>query len=105
MHQFLNELRQRVRVGVVGGSDLDKIKEQLGDDGVYNNCKLCLIHAQNIQCIYSVSEYLKCFISFTVINRVDYVFAENGLVAYRFGQLHSVQVILILSLLLNLKLV
>lgn len=58
MHQFLNELRQRVRVGVVGGSDLDKIKEQLGDD---------------------------------VINRVDYVFAENGLVAYRFGQLHSVQ--------------
>lgn len=37
MHQFLNELRQRVRVGVVGGSDLDKIKEQLGDDGVYNN--------------------------------------------------------------------
>ncbi len=39
MHQFLNELRQRVRVGVVGGSDLDKIKEQLGDDGVYNNCK------------------------------------------------------------------
>uniref|UniRef100_A0A673HIB8 Phosphomannomutase n=1 Tax=Sinocyclocheilus rhinocerous TaxID=307959 RepID=A0A673HIB8_9TELE len=58
MHQFLNELRQRVRVGVVGGSDLDKIKEQLGDD---------------------------------VINRMDYVFAENGLVAYRFGQLHSVQ--------------
>ncbi|XP_051746342.1 phosphomannomutase 2 [Ctenopharyngodon idella] len=58
MHQFLAELRKRVRVGVVGGSDLDKIKEQLGDD---------------------------------VIDRVDYVFAENGLVAYRFGQLHSVQ--------------
>ncbi|RXN30561.1 phosphomannomutase 2 [Labeo rohita] len=50
MHQFLSELRKRVRVGVVGGSDLDKIKEQLGDD---------------------------------VIDRVDYVFAENGLVAYR----------------------
>lgn len=33
MHQFLSELRRRVRVGVVGGSDLDKIKEQLGDDG------------------------------------------------------------------------
>uniref|UniRef100_A0A671MN20 Phosphomannomutase n=2 Tax=Sinocyclocheilus anshuiensis TaxID=1608454 RepID=A0A671MN20_9TELE len=58
MHQFLSELRRRVRVGVVGGSDLDKIKEQLGDD---------------------------------VIDRVDYVFAENGLVAYRFGQLHSIQ--------------
>lgn len=58
MHQFLSELKQRVRVGVVGGSDLDKIKEQLGDD---------------------------------VIDRVDYVFAENGLVAYRFGKMHSVQ--------------
>ncbi|KAM9454609.1 phosphomannomutase 2 [Clarias gariepinus] len=58
MQEFLSKLRQRVRVGVVGGSDLNKIKEQLGDD---------------------------------VIERVDYVFAENGLVAYRFGQLHSVQ--------------
>nr|XP_055062054.1 phosphomannomutase 2 [Misgurnus anguillicaudatus] len=58
MHEFLCKLRQRVRVGVVGGSDLDKIKEQLGDD---------------------------------VIDKVDYVFAENGLVAYRFGQLHSIQ--------------
>ncbi len=105
MHQFLNELRQRVRVGVVGGSDLDKIKEQLGDDGVYNNCKPLFKYMHKTLCIYSVHEYLKCFISFTVINRVDYVFAENGLVAYRFGQLHSVQVILILSLLLNLKLV
>jgi len=37
---------------------------------------------------------------FTVIDRVDYVFAENGLVAYRFGKMHSVQVVLILRLLL-----
>ena len=33
MGQFLQRLRARVRVGVVGGSDLDKIKEQLGEDG------------------------------------------------------------------------
>lgn len=33
MQEFLSKLRQRVRVGVVGGSDLDKIKEQLGEDG------------------------------------------------------------------------
>ncbi|KAM9792267.1 phosphomannomutase 2 [Neosynchiropus ocellatus] len=56
--EFLQKLRCQVRVGVVGGSDLDKIKEQLGTD---------------------------------VIQRVDYVFAENGLVAYRHGQLHSIQ--------------
>lgn len=36
MQEFLKKLKQRVRVGVVGGSDLDKIKEQLGDDGAYN---------------------------------------------------------------------
>ncbi|XP_019939230.1 phosphomannomutase 2 isoform X1 [Paralichthys olivaceus] len=58
MKKFLDNLKTRVRVGVVGGSDLSKIKEQLGDD---------------------------------VIQRVDYVFAENGLVAYRNGQLLSIQ--------------
>lgn len=58
MAAFLEQLRSRVRVGVVGGSDLCKIKEQLGDD---------------------------------VIEKADYVFAENGLVAYKNGQLLSVQ--------------
>uniref|UniRef100_A0AAQ4QYH2 Phosphomannomutase n=1 Tax=Gasterosteus aculeatus aculeatus TaxID=481459 RepID=A0AAQ4QYH2_GASAC len=58
MAEFLEELRTRVCVGVVGGSDLSKIKEQLGND---------------------------------VIHKVDYVFAENGLVAYKNGQLLSVQ--------------
>lgn len=33
MYEFLQRLRGRVRVGVVGGSDLDKIREQLGEDG------------------------------------------------------------------------
>lgn len=33
MAAFLEKLRTRVRVGVVGGSDLAKIKEQLGADG------------------------------------------------------------------------
>lgn len=33
MSEFLEKLRTRIRVGVVGGSDLCKIKEQLGDDG------------------------------------------------------------------------
>ncbi|KAG9337636.1 hypothetical protein JZ751_028394 [Albula glossodonta] len=58
MDDFLKNLRQRVRVGVVGGSDFEKIKEQLGND---------------------------------VVDKVDYVFAENGLVAYKDGKLISVQ--------------
>lgn len=33
MAAFLQQLRQKVKVGVVGGSDFEKIKEQLGDDG------------------------------------------------------------------------
>lgn len=58
MSEFLQKLKTRVRVGVVGGSDLSKIQEQLGRD---------------------------------VIQKVDYVFAENGLVAYKDGTLLSVQ--------------
>ncbi|XP_062334280.1 phosphomannomutase 2 [Osmerus eperlanus] len=58
MYEFLQRLRGRVRVGVVGGSDLDKIREQLGED---------------------------------VVQKADYVFAENGLVAYKNGQLLAVQ--------------
>lgn len=58
MLEFLQKLKSRIRVGVVGGSDLCKIQEQLGDD---------------------------------IIQKVDYVFAENGLVAYKNGELLSVQ--------------
>ncbi|XP_036395181.1 phosphomannomutase 2 [Megalops cyprinoides] len=58
MEEFLKKLRTKVRVGVVGGSDFEKIKEQLGND---------------------------------VVDKVDYVFAENGLVAYKDGKLISVQ--------------
>ncbi|XP_068100755.1 phosphomannomutase 2 [Hyperolius riggenbachi] len=53
MAEFLQRLRKQVKLGVVGGSDFEKIKEQLGDD---------------------------------VVEKFDYVFAENGLVAYKNGQ-------------------
>lgn len=33
MAAFLQRLRQKVKVGVVGGSDMAKIREQLGEDG------------------------------------------------------------------------
>lgn len=52
MLAFLQELHQHVDIGIVGGSDLCKIKEQLGDD---------LLN-------YSY---------------IDYIFSENGLVAYK----------------------
>lgn len=58
MLEFMQELRKVVTVGVVGGSDLVKISEQLGK---------------------------------SVTNDYDYVFAENGLVAYKGGQLIGTQ--------------
>lgn len=38
MEEFLEKLKQKVIVGVVGGSDLKKIKEQLGNE----QCKYLL---------------------------------------------------------------
>jgi len=58
MEQFLAELRHKARIAIVGGSDLSKQKEQLGDN---------------------------------VVGEWDYVFSENGLVAYKEGQLLAQQ--------------
>ncbi|XP_039621407.1 phosphomannomutase 1 [Polypterus senegalus] len=59
---FFQTLRQKVKIGVVGGSDYSKIAEQLGDGD-------------------------------EVIQKFDYVFAENGTVQYKDGKLISKQAI------------
>ncbi|XP_053325092.1 phosphomannomutase 1 [Spea bombifrons] len=56
--KFLQDLRQRVKIGVVGGSDYSKIAEQLGEGD-------------------------------QVVQKFDYVFAENGTVQYKDGKLLS----------------
>eukprot|EP00013_Stygamoeba_regulata_P010332 CAMPEP_0177685420 /NCGR_PEP_ID=MMETSP0447-20121125/33029_1 /TAXON_ID=0 /ORGANISM="Stygamoeba regulata, Strain BSH-02190019" /LENGTH=249 /DNA_ID=CAMNT_0019195481 /DNA_START=46 /DNA_END=795 /DNA_ORIENTATION=- len=57
MKRVLQKLREKVVVGIVGGSDLAKGKEQLGDD---------------------------------LVDRFDYYFPENGLVAFKDGkQFHA----------------
>ena len=58
---FLLKLRTKVAVGIVGGSDLVKQKEQLGNN---------------------------------IIGEVDYSFSENGLVAYKNGELIGKEVTL-----------
>lgn len=50
--EFLKSLRGRIKIGMVGGSDLVKQKEQLGED---------------------------------VLDMFDYVFPENGLIAFKDG--------------------
>ncbi|XP_039100255.1 phosphomannomutase 2 isoform X2 [Hyaena hyaena] len=54
MDDFLQNLRRKIKIGVVGGSDFEKVQEQLGSD---------------------------------VVEKYDYVFPENGLVAYKDGKL------------------
>jgi phosphomannomutase len=54
MAVFLEELRKIVKVAIVGGSNLEKQRHQVGED---------------------------------VLSRFDYVFSENGLVAYKDAQL------------------
>ncbi|THV03520.1 eukaryotic phosphomannomutase [Dendrothele bispora CBS 962.96] len=56
MFQVLKDLRKKVVIGFVGGSDLVKISEQLSDNGS------------------------------NAVEDFDYAFAENGLIAYKMGK-------------------
>lgn len=55
MQDFLELLKKKVTVGIVGGSDLVKILEQLGGD--------------------------------SALQKYDYIFSENGLVAHKHGKM------------------
>lgn len=70
MLDYLTNLRTRVSVGLVGGSDLKKIAEQTMP-----------IEKQST-CDEAIRECVQSF---------DYVFAENGLMAYEDGSLLAVQ--------------
>lgn len=76
MLDTLSNLRQKVVIGFVGGSDLSKQLEQLGPKG------------------NSVA-YIKAILSKCpplVLDNFDYCFAENGLTAYRLGEQMKSQV-------------
>lgn len=62
LEEFLQKLKNKVSVGLVGGSDLAKIAWQMGGQGE-NSSQQCLDIAQ----------------------KFHYLFAENGLVAYKSG--------------------
>jgi hypothetical protein len=60
MMKFMTELSKKITVGIVGGSDLPKQQEQLGND---------------------------------IVKLFPYNFSQNGLVAYKNGELLEVQTI------------
>ncbi|XP_075292619.1 phosphomannomutase 2 isoform X1 [Opisthocomus hoazin] len=105
MAAFLQRLRQKVKVGVVGGSDFEKIKEQLGDDALttpfWHLSELChgsaapapLCSALQPGCapVPAMFEALGPSLAARVVEKFDYVFPENGLVAYKDGKFLSKQ--------------
>ncbi|KAK7799283.1 hypothetical protein U0070_019064 [Myodes glareolus] len=85
---FLQKLRSRVQIGVVGGSDYSKIAEQLGDgdEGLASSPRTmgpCLTLFLSLRLLRGSQ----------VIEKFDYVFAENGTVQYKHGRLLSKQTI------------
>jgi Eukaryotic phosphomannomutase len=103
---------QKVSVGIVGGSDLTKIKEQLGDNGVQpadSEPSPCAVHLLPnalhrgaytaillIDCMPATprtctTRGLKRTPQIAVCELVDYTFSENGLMAHKGTELLAVQ--------------
>lgn len=70
MEQFLEKLKQKVVVGLVGGSDINKIAEQM----------------TSIDCGDSFTPGNSAEQISKLIKKYDYIFAENGLIAYHRGE-------------------
>ena len=77
----MNNVKPKATLGLVGGSDLNKIAEQMGGmDGIFVFV-IKIIITDLIKCNFFFSLML------IVLEKFDYVFAENGLVAYKNGKL------------------
>ena len=79
-------------LGVVGGSDLVKITEQLGKSGLEPayTIKLVAPLCSSLQITLLMS--LRSIPLVAVFTDYDYVFSENGLVAHKNGELIGTQV-------------
>jgi phosphomannomutase len=77
MLKLLAELRKKVDIGFVGGSDFVKIPEQSSVDGQPGQPSE----------LHKLSNHLLIRPScFTAIDKFDYAFAENGPTAYKLGK-------------------
>ena len=83
MKEFILELKKKVVIGIVGGSDFDKMQEQMGGD---DSKEMRVIFASKIFVTLIICVLI------TVTKMYDYVFSENGLVAYKNGELVATQV-------------
>jgi hypothetical protein len=93
MADTLEKLKKKVLVGVVGGSDYVKIQEQLGGgksvwlSQTAFRCVICVWIA-DLRTVSSCWKIIRLTrqSSTAVEDRFDYVFSENGLVAFRKGE-------------------
>jgi len=101
MHEFLQKLRNHVTIGIVGGSDLAKQKEQMGEDVIhktdynfsenglvaYNNG--CLIGKQSIQS-YLGEENIKSIVNFAMryIADLEIPVKRGTFIEFRSGMLN-----------------
>jgi phosphomannomutase len=74
-------LREKVTIGIVGGSDINKQYEQLGETGMSY-----LAFASSVDPLHLTS------LAIAVLKDFDYVFSENGLNAFKDGETLAVQV-------------
>ena len=86
MTAFMKELRGKVAIGVVGGSDTTKIKEQLGDD-----CKRGTPRPQHplalpftvLASVVRQFSRARARVWRVGIGAYDWFFSQNGLEAYK----------------------
>ncbi|XP_010273123.1 PREDICTED: phosphomannomutase-like [Nelumbo nucifera] len=93
MLEFTQKLREVVTVGVVGGSDLAKISEQLGRTVIMimimSSLKMALSHTQSLKSFLG-EEKLKEFIDFTLhyIADLDIPIKRGTFIEFRSGMLN-----------------
>ena len=84
MTAFLRRLRTQASVAIVGGSDIAKQKEQLGENSAcllkHNRCA-----ADDIRQRFSDVLKDSCAWGASVVRELDFVFSENGMVSWDHG--------------------
>ena len=94
MKEFLQKLRKRVVIGIVGGSDMVKQVEQMGgEDGGKRQqqgggiVQLMILFSVIQHCGFLTFLYSLVFLYFSIVTQLyDYVFPENGLIAFKDGK-------------------
>jgi hypothetical protein len=90
---FTETLSKEIPIGVVGGSDLVKQQEQLGEDGTVHVLLFALQYG-NANPAHPLCLHYHFF--YRVMHICDYSFSQDRLVAFKDGALIGTEVLLLL---------